>query len=135
MKPSNIKFSVHARDMIPKQIEDNSTYIINLDDHFGGGTHWVAISNFDVCCYFDSFGIAPPPEIIRFMKTSHKLTIYSDNPVQNYDSFLCGYYCLFFCLMSRDYDPYTILYIFDHDNDKSNDRLVIRLLKKYYKNL
>ena len=47
---------VYLRDNLPK-IKDG-TYVINVDEYFDIGTHWVAlyVQNNDVN-YFDSFGV------------------------------------------------------------------------------
>ena len=37
-------------------------YIMNLDNHRGPGTHWVAVS-MDHSIYFDPFSIPPPDKI------------------------------------------------------------------------
>lgn len=45
--------------------------VYNLDPHFKDGSHWVA-TFIDIpkhrCYYFDSYGMAPPKQISRFMK-------------------------------------------------------------------
>ena len=49
---------VSSRDNLPDKIKDGA-YVINLDEYYDIGTHWVALyaSNNDVT-YFDSFGVA-----------------------------------------------------------------------------
>ena len=48
---------VYSRDNVPNKIRDG-TYVINLDEYFDIGTHWIALYalNNNVT-YFDSFGI------------------------------------------------------------------------------
>ena len=55
---------VYSRDNLSVKIKDGA-YIINLDEYYDIGTHWVAlyVSNNDVT-YFDSFGVEPIPKEI-----------------------------------------------------------------------
>ncbi len=73
--------------------------IVNLDDHIGPGTHWVCYRNIDRFCeYFDSFGLPMPIEVKKYMKTSGKRLVYSTDEIQERDSVLCGYWCLYYLL-------------------------------------
>ncbi|XP_004363691.1 hypothetical protein CAOG_03963 [Capsaspora owczarzaki ATCC 30864] len=62
----------------------------------GPGTHWVCVYNVDpeYVYYFDSFGLDPPEEVKKFMKTSGKKIIGSIRQVQDPDSVACGWFCL-----------------------------------------
>ena len=55
---------VYSRDNLPR-IGDGA-YIINLDEYYDIGTHWVAlyVQNNDVT-YFDSFGVEHIPKKIK----------------------------------------------------------------------
>ena len=70
-----------SKDMLPKSMNKNETTVVNLQDYFAGrGTHWVCIYNEEkLNCveYFDSFGLVPPNEVVRYMKTTNKTIIYS----------------------------------------------------------
>ena len=62
---SEPKFNgVYSKDNLPNKIKDG-TYVINLDEYYDIGTHWVAlyVSNDDVT-YFDSFGVEHIPKEI-----------------------------------------------------------------------
>ena len=52
---------VYSRDNLPNKIKDEA-YVINLDEYFDIGTHWVAlyVKNNDVTC-IDSFGVEHIP--------------------------------------------------------------------------
>ena len=69
-------------------------YIINLDEYYDIGTHWVAlyVCNNDVT-YFDSFGVEhTPKEIKKFISIKNvKTNIFR---IQAYDSIMCGYFCI-----------------------------------------
>ena len=41
--------------------------IMNLEDNNGNGFHWVCILSQDKY-YFDSFGLPPPVEVIKFFQ-------------------------------------------------------------------
>ena len=89
-----------SKDMLPKTMKKNEATVVNLQGYFAGdGTHWVCIYNdekSDKVKYFDSFGLVPPNEVIKYMKTTNKNIIYNDSQIQNMDSILCGYYCIYY---------------------------------------
>ena len=86
---------VYSRDDLPKEIKDGA-YLINLDDYFDVGTHWIALysTNSNVT-YFDSFGVEHiPKKIIKFINNeSIQTNIFG---IQAYDSIICGYFCIGF---------------------------------------
>ena len=48
---------VYSRDNLPNKIKDGA-YVINLDEHYDIGTHWIALYvNAKAITYFDSFVI------------------------------------------------------------------------------
>ena len=76
-------------------------YIVNMQDSTeGNGTHWVAIwlsrNKKDPCCYFDSFGIDPPLDIIDFCAQYNKKILLSTEEIQNINGGHCGQYCIDF---------------------------------------
>ena len=85
---------VYSRDNLPR-IKDG-VYVINLDEYFDSGTHWVAsyVQNNDVT-YFDSFGVEHIQKEIRtFINNKNiKTNIFR---IQAYDSIMCGYFCIGF---------------------------------------
>ena len=56
---------VFSRDTLLKTINKYECGIINLDDSFGSGSHWVCYFN---NYYFDPFGMHPPLEVINILK-------------------------------------------------------------------
>ena len=61
---------VFMKDQLPKQPKRVETGIINLDNSSGEGTHWVAYAiDPRGIVYFDSYGLAPPKEFMRYIKT------------------------------------------------------------------
>ena len=92
----------YSKDMLPKSINNSESMIINLQDYFKGeGTHWVVIyndKNSNMIEYFDSFGLKPPIECIKYMKTSNKPIEYNSSQIQIIYSIMCGYYCCYYII-------------------------------------
>ena len=91
---------IYNRDRLPNKIDEPEVRIINLDTHIGPGTHWVCYRNDDkhICEYFDSFGLKMPSEIQKYLQTSGEKIIYSTDEIQERDSVLCSYWCLYYLL-------------------------------------
>lgn len=91
---------VFVRDRLPKKIHKNENGIVNLDTHYGKGTHWVAYNKKgDSIFYFDSYGNLRPPEELSqyFISDGRKKHIFYNHDVyQTYGSFICGHLCLNF---------------------------------------
>lgn len=79
--------------------------IFNLDHHLKNGSHWVAAAldlKRGANYYFDSYGMAPPPQISRFLR-SFKLQNPGVRLQQNgrrfqYGNSECGVYSMYFLL-------------------------------------
>lgn len=100
----------HSKNILPNKIQ-KKFYIINMDD-FGsgkGGTHWVMVYNIKPyhCVYFDSFGVIPPYDVIKFMKKSKKKCVYNDIQVQHLNSTACGWFCFYVIDMLNKGNDYT----------------------------
>ena len=96
---------IYSRDNLPQKIKKECG-IINLDDMKGPGTHWVCYRNLDsVVEYFDPFGLIMPNEALKYFRSSGKQIIYSIDEIQNRNTVLCGYWCLY--------------YLFERQNGKS----------------
>ena len=96
---------IYSRDRLPQKIKKECG-IINLDDIKGPGTHWVCYRNLDsVVEYFDPFGLIMPSEALKYFRSSGKQIIYSIDEIQNRNTVLCGYWCLY--------------YLFERQNGKS----------------
>ena len=91
---------IYSRDNLPNKIHKLETGIINLDDSMGGGSHWICYRNVDKqdSEYFDPFELIIPNEIKDYLKTSGKNTVFSSDEIQERDSVLCGYWCLYYLL-------------------------------------
>lgn len=88
----------------------NESFIINLDDLHGPGSHWCAVQKkSSIVNYYDSFGdLEPPPELIVYLQqkrrrlqqqqqTSPPVKIfYNYEQQQDFDTVWCGHLCLAF---------------------------------------
>ena len=107
VKKLNLKHfrGIFSRDNLPQKIK-KEIGIINLDDMQGPGTHWVCYRNVDsVVEYFDPFGLIMPNEALKYFRSSGKHIVYSLDEIQNRNTVLCGYWCLY--------------YLFERQNGKS----------------
>jgi hypothetical protein len=77
--------------------------VYNLDPHFKSGSHWVA--NFidlkrNTCHYFDSYGMEPPDQIVKFMRwlasQDPNMRLHYNPKRLQYKNTECGMYCLMF---------------------------------------
>lgn len=79
--------------------------IYNLDPHYKGGSHWVA--NFvDIpghkTYYFDSYGMAPPKPVAKFMKwlasQDPRMKLFYNSRRFQFQGSECGMYSLYFII-------------------------------------
>lgn len=121
-----------AINELPKKISPDESGIVNYQIRAQGGTHWVAYYNtpkLNYVLYFDSFGISPPSQIVKFLKTSKKEILYSTTSIQDPLSSLCGYYCMMFILeMEKGISFVKFLNKFNSLYPKKNESI----LKKYF---
>lgn len=127
------------KDMLRPLKYKNGGYIINLNNSNQSGSHWTALFVRDShCCYFDSFGIGPPLEVLKFCKG--KFLIINKDQIQNLNHESCGYYAIAFLhYMSRAKGDNlkTNLFMFakpfDIDKTSNNDNILQVYLKKMSK--
>lgn len=83
---------VFSRNNLPQKIQKECG-IVNLDNKTGPRTRWVCYRNIDpvVTEYFDPYGLPPPSEVKRYLKTMRKKYFYSRDEIQEKTSVLCGY--------------------------------------------
>ena len=78
--------------------------------------------------YFDPFGLIMPHEINHYLSTSRKKIIFSQDEIQNRNTVLCGYWCLYY-LVERQKGK-SILDVIHHDSfDEDNSDFI----KDYFK--
>ena len=137
VKQLGIKYfrGVFSKDVLPTQIKNKECGIVNLDDHIGHGTHWVAYRNIDKFCeYFDPFGLKMPLEVKKYMTTSGKRSVYSMDEIQERDSVLCGYWCLYY-LLERQKGRSILNTIHNAEFDMSDTSVNHRFIINYFKNI
>ena len=122
------------RDTLPMVIRKHEASIVNLDSDKGEGTHWTLIYNnpndAKNVYYFDSFGVAPPEEVAKYMRTSHKEIIYNSSQLQNIMSTMCGYFAIIAAkMLSNGSSFYNVIYIFSQVDRNKNDEF----LRKFFK--
>jgi len=86
---------VFMKDQLPKKIREKECGIINLENYYQEGSHWVAYyKNKDEKYYFDSYGKLPPPRALdRYLgyknieQNKWRFKNYDDPPI-------CGHLCL-----------------------------------------
>ena len=110
---------------MPDKIKDGA-YLGNPDEYSDIGTHWIALYiNNKTVTYFHSFGVEHiSKEVKEFI--NNKNIIASIYRAQNYDSIMCGYFCIGFInymFMGKSLTDYTNL--FSPNNFKKNDDIIL----------
>ena len=116
---------VYSRDNLPDKIKDGA-YVVNLDECSDIGTHWIALYvNNKTVTYFDSFGVEDNPnEIKKFI--NNKNIIANIYRVQNYDSIMCGYFCISFInYMFKGRSLTDFIDLFSPNDFKKNDDKIL----------
>ena len=107
---------------MPHKIKDRA-YVINSDEYSDIRTHWVSsYLNNKTVIYFESFGVEHIPK--KFI--NNKNIIGSIYRVQDYDSVMCGYFCIGFIdymFKGKSLTEYTSL--FSSNSFKKNDDLIL----------
>jgi hypothetical protein len=130
-----LKKYVHGLKVYPTRARDefkgkcpHGCGIVNLDSHLGEGTHftlWMNIPNQKNVMYFDSFGVVPPENVARWLKTSGRHIAYSSSQVQPIESSLCGYFCVYVAAETLKHGFYDTLESFSTD-PATNERMIIK---------
>ena len=83
--------------------------VFNLDPHYKGGSHWVGLAidvNRNCVYYFDSYGVAPPPQVSKFMRSltlqNPKLKLQSNGRRFQFSDTECGMYSMYFLTQMID---------------------------------
>ena len=104
--PLAIKDGIVFKDELPKKLEYNKCYFINLEDEYSAegtlnsGSHWTCFQiakykNGKIApIYFDAYGM-PAPEIIkdRMMKFTKQKIPFNTKDIQSLMANSCGWYC------------------------------------------
>jgi hypothetical protein len=128
------------KDELKSHKPKTGNYIINLQSSTSGnGTHWMSmkISN-KQCFYQDSFGVAPPKEVINFCKRiPNSRLAFSEIQMQEITTETCGYFAIGLLIhlnRTKNKNIYKSAgeYInqFSYDSKKNNT-----ILKNFFRNL
>ena len=123
---------VYSRNNLPKLKKD--AYVTNLDHSKNTGTHGVVIFvKEDRVIYFDSFGVEfIPKEIMEKIEHSflgNKNIETSTFRIQDYNSIMCGYFCILFIkymLNNKTLTDFTNLF------SPWNFEKIDEIIKKYF---
>ena len=122
--------------------EDSFTIVVNLSKRWQPGTHFIVIAKTSkAVIYLDSFGRKPPPQcdgIRAFLRASPLPLHYNDQQLQAFDSVYCGFFAILFCLLHSRNEEWTLrnseLPVFDGENLKKNDLIVLEHIRKFVRN-
>ena len=126
---------VFMKDELPsKKVLGN--YIVNFENSYQDGSHWVAMKLTEDTCYFgDSYGSTPPTLIYTFLKKYYKKIYFNNQIFQDYDSVLCGYYAIGILYYMDSHKSNDILMKANEfinmfqENTKLNDNILIKYFK------
>jgi len=117
-----------AKDTYKGKIKELESSVVNIDDSDGPGTHFSCYfnsPNSDYVYYFDSYGVLPPKQTEKYLKTSGKPIQYNSSQFQPIASILCGYYCIY--VLKELYNGtsfYDVLTKFDLNDPSKNDQFI-----------
>ena len=104
-------------------LKNNQSTIINLQDIDQSGSHWVSYKKIgNKIIYFDSYGVAYIPDIIKNQYPNHKF-ICNIYRIQSIDSIQYGRYCILFVKsdIKNENDYNNFLLQFEKSNFLKND--------------
>ena len=85
---------VFMRDELNKlKILNNECGIVNLKPSWDNNGHWCCwYKNGNAKYYFDSFGVRPPKEVIKYLKSP---IMFSTFQIQTFNESNCGEWCIY----------------------------------------
>ena len=120
-----------SKDNVPV-LRNNQSTIVNLDYSSGKGTHWISYKRInDKIFYFDSYGVAYIPDIIKKQYPKHKF-ICNIYRIKSIYSNQCGSYCILFVKadIKNENDYNNFLLQFEKNNFLKNDIIIYNVLLK-----
>ena len=95
LKDNESYIGTFSKDNVPI-LKNNQSAIVDLDDSLGKGMHWISYRKIgNKIFYFDNYGVAYIPDIIKNQYPNHKF-ICNIYRIQSIDSVLCGRFCILF---------------------------------------
>lgn len=84
---------VFMLNTLPNYKKKKECGVVNFDIDKGPGTHWVCYGvEIGHSWYFDSYGMPPPREIIKYLENGF---IYSTFNIQQEIPYICGHLCVY----------------------------------------
>lgn len=128
---------VYPVDKVPHNLSYPCFLIVNSDEHYLPGTHWIGIyiDNYRRAIFLDSFALDPEYYGLKnyIMKMSESFTTLKI-PLQNISSNVCGLYQLYFLFyIANNTDTSNFVSAFTQYDTCYNDNLVKYLVSKYIK--
>lgn len=122
---------VYASDCLPRDKGLFKSFIVNLDPKNEPGSHWVAIFFHNgVAYYFDSYGHFPDNRnIVRFLTQNSNDVRCSFYTYQNFDTFTCGHFCLYFLNRRSRHLELSGL---DRNNRQKNETFITLFVSKTF---
>lgn len=90
-------FEVHAMEEFQEKLPKHINAVYNTATRDTGGQHWVAVHNSpkrEHVTYWDSFGQAIDPRLLKYLKTSGKKVVRNTSQIQNINADSCGYWAV-----------------------------------------
>jgi len=152
MRINNLEGVFFKSQLEDMKLKKNKSYIINLEDEYdeegerNDGSHYTCFQynqndkEEPEIVYFDSFGVAPPEEVLKFCNV--KGIPYNMIDIQSLMNSACGWYCLAFlhfinvwdgrskCLY---YDCYQFTNLFEDLGKTSDWKKNELILKQFFK--
>ena len=127
----------YSSDTVPYLKDHNIAMVVNLSKENESGSHFVVILILkEQVMYFDSFGgKCFVSEINNYLLSFGKEILYSDTPIQDLQSVLCGIYCIAFIVAyDSKINVHDFLDIFSNQNLLYNDVVVGEFLSTMIRN-
>ena len=90
------------RDELGKKIKTNECGIVNLQNSDEKGSHWCSYyKHGKEKFYFDSYGLDPPNEVLKYLKPSKNSSplVISTYQIQQFGSVICGQLSIYVLFM------------------------------------
>ena len=79
----------------PFYLKPNTCFIINTQSANLPGEHWLAVNiTYTNIELFDPFGLYYPSSLVNYLTRSSKHVTFNRKQYQDFNTNLCGYYCL-----------------------------------------
>lgn len=130
--------NVIMKDQLTKKNFKNGCYIMNLENHNQGGSHWTAfIKKGDSVFYCDSYGVYPPQNEWNLFKSCCNVYV-NLKQYQPMKSERCGYYATYFLWFMTHISNEPLLNrfkmflkVWDYKKLSNNDKVKNIILSKY----